>query len=168
MAGPPSAGVLAGLANLIDVPADQGGAVWRLSTAGRQLDANLIRVLPGDRVEGHVEPDLDVLVCVLTGTGELETDGRRQKLVAGCVVWLPRGTYRSLSAGPVGLAFVTAHRRRPGLAIRNAASSAATAPAAVEGGEPACVLHRVCPGCDRPAEDVGARYCSRCGTELPS
>jgi quercetin dioxygenase-like cupin family protein len=156
--------VLAGLANLIDVPAGQGGAVWRLTTAGRQLDANLVRVLPGDRVEGHVEPDLDVLMCVLTGTGELETDGSRQQLVAGSVVWLPRGTHRSLSAGPVGLAYVTAHRRRPGLAIRSAAAAAD----AVEGGEPACLLNRVCPGCDRPAEDIGARYCSRCGTELPA
>ncbi|MEU5163277.1 4-Cys prefix domain-containing protein [Streptomyces sp. NPDC020875] len=36
-----------------------------------------------------------------------------------------------------------------------------------EGGEAACLLSRICPGCDRPAEHIGARFCSRCGTALP-
>ncbi|MBT2364114.1 cupin domain-containing protein [Streptomyces sp. ISL-10] len=166
MALPPTAGVLTTMEDVLAVPEDRGGAVWRLDPAARQLDANVIRVAPRDRVDRHVEPDLDVLLCVLTGSGELTVGGETQRLERGCVAWLPHGTERALAAGPDGLVYVTAHRRRPGLSIRSAAPSA-TARAAAEGGESACLLHRICPGCDRPAEDAGARYCSRCGTELP-
>ncbi|MEU9014438.1 cupin domain-containing protein [Streptomyces sp. NPDC048479] len=161
MAVPP-AGVLADIADLLhDLPADRGGALWRLSEEGRQLDANIIRMLPAARVAGHVEPDLDVLLCVLSGSGRLETDtGARQELAAGCVAWLPRGVRRALFADDDGLVYVTVHCRRPGLAIRSAAVA--------QGGEAACLLNRICPGCDLPAEEIGARYCSRCGSRLPS
>ncbi|TQK51233.1 cupin domain [Streptomyces sp. SLBN-118] len=161
MSVPPAVGVLAQVAELLlEEPADRGGALWRLSAEGRQLDANVIRMLPGSRVSGHVDPDLDVFLCVLGGTGRLEVDGGGQPLETGCVVWLPRGTRRALLADQDGLVYVTVHRRRPGLAIRSAAEA--------EGGEAACLLDRVCPGCDRPAQEAGARYCSRCGTQLPS
>lgn len=36
-----------------------------------------------------------------------------------------------------------------------------------EGGEPACLLNRVCVECGRFAEERGARYCAGCGAELP-
>lgn len=161
MAQPPAAGVLARVAELLDdVPDDRGGALWRLSESGRQLDANIIRIPPGTRVASHSEPDLDVLLCVLNGGGRLETEDGQQSLEAGNVAWLPRGTRRSLFADEKGLVYVTVHSRRPGLAIRSAAGS--------EGGEAACLLNRICPGCDRPAEDVSARYCSRCGAQLAS
>ncbi|NWF29323.1 cupin domain-containing protein [Streptomyces sp. PKU-EA00015] len=166
MTPPLTAGVLATMQDLLAVPEGRGGAVWRLDPAARQLDANVIRVLPGDSVARHVEPDLDVLLCVLAGSGELTVGDEAQRLGPGCVAWLPHGTERALAAGPDGLVYVTAHRRRPGLSIRPA--EAGTPRRAAEGGESACLLHRICPGCDRPAEDIGARYCSRCGTELPS
>ncbi|MFD3438605.1 hypothetical protein ACFWU3_14025 [Streptomyces sp. NPDC058685] len=169
----PRAGVLAGLADVRAVPADRGGALWRLSEAGRQLDANIIRVPPGDRVARHAEADLDVLLCVLDGSGELETDAGRQRLEAGSLAWLPRGSHRALFAGADGLAYVTAHTRRPGLAIRNASASPVAAVSAEperkpepEGGEAACLLNRICPACDRPAEAIDARYCTRCGSSL--
>jgi quercetin dioxygenase-like cupin family protein len=170
MAVSPAAGVLAGLTDLLqDLPANRGGALWRLSEQGRQLDANVIRVLPGARVVGHVEPDLDVLLCVLSGSGRLETEaGGQQRLEPGCVAWLPHGVHRALFADEDGLVYVTVHGRRPGLMIRGTAASAAVEAEGAEGGEAACLLNRICPGCDRPAQDIGARYCSRCGTELPS
>ncbi|KOU25424.1 hypothetical protein ADK52_12555 [Streptomyces sp. WM6372] len=36
------------------------------------------------------------------------------------------------------------------------------------GGEPACLLHLVCPDCGRLATERGARSCSRCGAPLPA
>ncbi|GAA1900076.1 hypothetical protein GCM10009716_07400 [Streptomyces sodiiphilus] len=36
-----------------------------------------------------------------------------------------------------------------------------------EGGEAACLLHRVCPECGRLADDPRARECARCGRGLP-
>jgi quercetin dioxygenase-like cupin family protein len=172
---PRTAGVLATTADAFAVPDDRGGAVWRLTPAARQLDANLVRLPPGTRRPGHVEPDLDVLLCVVHGSGELVTQGVRQELEPGCVAWLPHGMERSVAAGPDGLVYVTAHRRRPGLAIGNVTANreaaggvGAVAARETPGGEPACMLGRICPECDRPAEDPGARYCSRCGARLPS
>jgi quercetin dioxygenase-like cupin family protein len=162
MAVSPKAGVLAGKADLPAAEEDRSGAVWRLDPVARQLDANLVRLPPGTRGAAHVEPDLDVLVCVVDGSGELAIGGERQSLEPGCVAWLPHGMERAVSAGPAGLAYVTAHRRRPGMTIGNASAVRRPAPAA----EPACMLNRICPECDHPAEDTGARYCSRCGARL--
>ncbi|MFE0427431.1 cupin domain-containing protein [Streptomyces sp. NPDC058953] len=160
----PTAGVLTRPTDPRAVPEDRGGAVWRLAESGRQLDANVVRVLPGSRIDSHVEADLDVLLCVLGGAGELETGTGAQALEPGCVAWLPRGERRALSAGAEGLTYLTAHRRRPGLGIRPAAGGVAPRE---EGGEAACLLGLICPGCDRPADGIGARFCSRCGTALP-
>ncbi|MEU2154446.1 AraC family ligand binding domain-containing protein [Streptomyces sp. NPDC019396] len=156
-------GVLARLAELSrEASEDQGGALWRLAAGGRQLDANLVRLLPDTHVAEHVEPALDVLLYVTAGSGQLRVDGMWQDLTEGSVVWLPRGTRRALHAGPDGLIQLSVHRRRPGLAIRTPATGAEE-----EGGERACLLDRVCAECGRLASESDARYCSRCGERLP-
>ena len=96
------------------------GVVWRLAEPGRQLDANHVALAPDQVVETHAEPDLDVLLVVVSGAGAVETDGRRLALAEGTVLWLPRGSRRRLVAGPAGLGWLTVHRRRPGLAIGTA------------------------------------------------
>ncbi|MFD5427510.1 AraC family ligand binding domain-containing protein [Streptomyces sp. NPDC127084] len=155
-------GVLARLAELSrDASQDQGGALWRLAASGRQLDANVVRLLPDTHVAEHVEPTLDVLLYVTAGGGRLLIDGERQDVTEGSVVWLPRGSRRALYAGPEGLVQLSVHRRRPGLAIQTPSADRA------EGGERACLLDRVCPECGRLAPESDARYCSRCGERLP-
>ncbi|MFJ3696871.1 hypothetical protein ACIPW9_22440 [Streptomyces sp. NPDC090052] len=170
MSSTPAPGVVTDTARLVrDASDGDRGALWRLAEPGRQLDSNVIRLAPDAEVAGHVEPDLDVLVCVVGGGGLLETAGGRQELAPGAVVWLPHGVRRSLTAGPDGLCYLTVHRRRPGLTV-GPAPTAASASSAVEygGGEAACLLHLVCPGCGRLAQESGARFCSRCGEELPA
>lgn len=93
------------------------GVLWGLSEPGRQLDANLVRLAPGRRIEMHTEPNLDVLVIVVAGTGVLGAGDRSMPLAAGLVAWLPRESGRGLTAGQHGLSYVTVHRRRPGLSI---------------------------------------------------
>ncbi|MEU6659001.1 hypothetical protein [Streptomyces sp. NPDC046821] len=151
------------------------GALWKLDGAARQLDANLVRLLPGADVPGHVEPDLDVLLVTVEGSGTLRHGGDEEELAPGVLVFLPRGERRSVTAGPDGLAYLTAHRRRPGLSIgrapvREAGEATERTPAreAREGGEPACLINRVCPACDRVSEDPSASYCGRCGGRLPT
>ncbi|UCM86955.1 cupin domain-containing protein [Streptomyces marincola] len=152
--------VLARVAELLrEAPADQDGALWRLDREGRQLDANLVRLAPHAAIGAHVERDLDVLLFVVGGAGRLDTDGGPLDLRPGTVTWLPRGARRSLSAGPAGLVHLTVHRRRPALTVRSPAAEP-------EGGESACLLHRLCPECARPAAERDARYCARCGTAL--
>ncbi|MGA4958930.1 hypothetical protein [Streptomyces lavendulocolor] len=128
MTANPVAGVLARMPEVTrDVPADRSGALWRLAEDGRQLDANVVRLAAGTRVAVHVEPDLDVLLYVVEGTGRLDTAEGGQPVEAGCLVWLPHGSRRGMAAGPEGLAYLTVHRRRPGLSIGTASARAGTA-----------------------------------------
>ncbi|ADI04152.1 hypothetical protein SBI_01031 [Streptomyces bingchenggensis BCW-1] len=172
---PAVSGVLGRVSELMrEAAADRGGALWRLAAEGRQLDSNVIRLPAEARVDFHVEPDLDVLLYVADGSGWLDVADTRQELEPGCVAWLPHGARRALSAGADGLVYLTVHRRRPGLAIRGAVQetavqeTAARDAAAPEGGESACLLHRVCTECGRLAQERDAHYCARCGTALPS
>jgi quercetin dioxygenase-like cupin family protein len=93
------------------------GVAWRLAEAGRQLDANVLNLPAGTRIDTHTEPDLDVLVVVIAGSGTLTTDDGPLPLTPGSVVWLPHGSTRSLAAGADGLSYLTTHRRRPGMQI---------------------------------------------------
>jgi quercetin dioxygenase-like cupin family protein len=95
------------------------GAVWKLAESGRQLDANLVRLPPHERVEAHAEPDLDVLLLVVAGHGTLSAPGRTEQLGDGALFWLPHGSTRGLAAGEDGLSYLTVHRRRPGMQIRS-------------------------------------------------
>jgi quercetin dioxygenase-like cupin family protein len=149
----------------------QSGALWRLAEQGRQLDANLVRLLPGTSVARHSEGVLDVLVAVVHGGGLLD-DGTDdpQELRPGCLVWLPRGAARGLSAGPAGLTYLSVHVRRPGMSVSRRSGEAGTAvgPAVgpAEGGEAPCALDRVCPECGRMRAEASAPYCSWCGERL--
>ncbi|MFG2987781.1 hypothetical protein ACGFZK_00385 [Streptomyces sp. NPDC048257] len=133
--------------------------VWTLGDRGRDLDANLVRLGAGAVVEEHTETVLGMLVFVVAGAGEIRTPDRAVALTPGCVAWLPAGTTRALRAGPDGLVYTTAHRRRPPLTH--------VPEPGPDSGEPACLLHLVCDGCGRLATDRDARFCSRCGTRLP-
>jgi quercetin dioxygenase-like cupin family protein len=93
------------------------GVLWRLSETGRQLDANLVHLAPRQHIGVHAEPDLDVLLVVMDGTGDLRAEDLSLRLTAGLVAWLPRGSSRSLTAGTQGLAYFSVHRRRPGMRI---------------------------------------------------
>ncbi|MET9700866.1 hypothetical protein ABZY31_28680 [Streptomyces sp. NPDC006529] len=159
---------------------ETAGVLWRLAENPRGLDANLVRLRPGAVIADHTDPVLDVLLIVLEGGGVLDTPDGRSAVGARSVLWLPRHARRSLGAGPAGMLYVTAHVRRPGLAITAAPGTAGTggadssdsaagtvSTAGDEGGEAPCLLDLVCEDCGRVAAERGALYCSRCGARLP-
>ncbi|MHA6764074.1 cupin domain-containing protein [Streptacidiphilus sp. PAMC 29251] len=158
---------------LAQAAAEQGGALWRLAEAGRQLDANLVRLPPGAEVAEHVEEDLDVLLVVVEGGGRLSggavarggIDDDGEVLAPRSVAWLPRASRRALRAGPEGLVYLTVHQRRPALSIKGL-----HLPDDGEsgGGEGPCRLNRVCAGCGRLSPEASARYCGQCGEPLPT
>ncbi|MFJ8584361.1 cupin domain-containing protein [Streptomyces sp. NPDC093595] len=119
--GAPVPRVLCDTGDLRELGSSATGALWRLAEPGRQLDANVIRIPPGRRVEPHTEPDLDVLLLVVAGEGDLVTMEGARPLRTGSLTWLPHGSTRGLVAGSAGLSYLTVHRRRPGLSIRRAA-----------------------------------------------
>lgn len=181
------------LAVLADLLAQAGpgdrGALWQLAEQGRELDANLVRLPPDAEVGEHQENTLDVLLVVLAGSGVMVTGSTALPLTPTTVTWLPRTSRRSVAAGPDGLAYLTVHRRRPGMTIASAppaaAAPTAAAPAAAppaaapsvavpetegaerdQGGEAPCALDRVCPECGRLAEGRAPKFCAECGERL--
>ncbi|GAA1570364.1 MULTISPECIES: zinc ribbon domain-containing protein [Streptomyces] len=144
-------------------PADAVGegrirVLWALGGAGRDLDANLVRLGARADIGEHTETVLGVLLVVVAGSGELRTPEQSVALAPGAVAWLPAGTTRSVRAGADGLTYTTSHRRRPPLGITTGLRAGA--------GEPACLASRVCAACGRMASDAEDRFCARCGEKL--
>ena len=96
-------------------------------------DANIIHLPEGQHVDTHAEPDLDVLLLVLAGDGTLGITGEALHLASGTVLWLPRGSRRSLAAGDSGMSYLTIHQRRPGMQIRPRGNPPASGPGMADG-----------------------------------
>lgn len=111
------------LANTADVTTatdqpDVTGAVWRLQARQRDLDSNVIELPPGGRIDAHTGPELDVLVHVVAGSGQLATELDTVDLRPGDLLWLPRRSRREFLAGPDGLRYLTVHQRRQALVLQ--------------------------------------------------
>jgi quercetin dioxygenase-like cupin family protein len=98
-------------------PDDPGsGVVWSLPHGGG-LDANIVRLAAGDAIAEHVNDQVDVLVVVWSGSGELVVDERRVPLESGTITCVERGSNRSIRAGGDGLVYLSVHPRRGPLTI---------------------------------------------------
>jgi quercetin dioxygenase-like cupin family protein len=86
------------------------GALWRLD--GKDLQANLVRLDQGDRIQPHRNDEVDVLMVVVLGRGELTLDGQVHQLAPMVVAHLPKGTVRAVEALDGPLAYLSVHRRR--------------------------------------------------------
>lgn len=98
---------------------DAKGAVWTLPVRDRDLDVNVIAIPAGGTIDAHVGPDLDVLIHVVAGSGELVTEAGTLELKTGALVWLPRRAQRQFTAGSAGLRYLTVHRRRQALVLES-------------------------------------------------
>jgi quercetin dioxygenase-like cupin family protein len=78
----------------------------------RGLQANLVRLDQGDRIQTHRNDELKVLVVVVAGRGELTLDGQVHPLAPMVVTHLPKGTVRAIEAVDGPLAYLSIHRRR--------------------------------------------------------
>jgi quercetin dioxygenase-like cupin family protein len=87
------------------------GARWRLD--GEDLQANLVRLDRGDRIQPHRNDEVEVLVVVVAGRGELTLDGQVHHLAPMVLAHLPKGTVRAVEAVDGPLAYLSVHRRRP-------------------------------------------------------
>jgi quercetin dioxygenase-like cupin family protein len=98
---------------------DAGGDVlWKLQMRERDLDSNIIALPPHGTIGAHAGPEVDVLICVLAGSGQLTTELDTLALRGGSLVWLPRRSRRQFTAGPDGLRYLTVHQRRKALTLQ--------------------------------------------------
>ena len=86
------------------------GSRWRLD--GEDLQANLVRLGQGDRIQPHRNDEVEVLVVVVAGRGELTLDGQVHQLAPLVIAHLPTGTVRAIAAVDGPLAYLSVHRRR--------------------------------------------------------
>lgn len=96
---------------------------WSLPHGG-DLDANLIRLGSEEVIAGHLNEDVDVLMAVLAGDGEVMVDGAGHQLKPETLVVVHKGSYRSIQAGSSGLTYLSVHRRRGPLSPRQGSGSA--------------------------------------------
>ncbi len=99
--------------------ADTGGpdgVAWSLPHGG-DLDANLVRLDPGGAIGEHINSEVDVLVFVQSGSGDLTIDGVHHLLCSDVLALIPRGARRAVSASAQGVTYLSIHRRRVGLTI---------------------------------------------------
>ena len=89
---------------------ERPGALWRLD--GEDLQANLVRLGVGDRIQPHRNDEVDVLVVVVSGRGELTLGGQVHPLAPMTLVHVPKGTVRAVVALDGPLAYLSVHRRR--------------------------------------------------------
>lgn len=94
------------------------GVVWHAPHVG-DLDANVVHLPAGEAIAEHVNGEVDVLVCVTSGSATLVVDGHRHPLVVGSVAVVPVGARRGVEAGPDGVVYLSAHRARSGPRIRS-------------------------------------------------
>lgn len=95
------------------------GPVW--GAESDDLNATLLEWPPGGGPPEHVNDALDVLLVVVDGSAILTVDGEEQRLSAGEALIIGRGRARRIVAGPDGVRYLTAHRRRPPLQIASRA-----------------------------------------------
>jgi quercetin dioxygenase-like cupin family protein len=72
------------------------GPIWSLNA--ERLNVNLLRLSTGEGITAHVNGELDVLLAVFEGEGELAVDGAAHALGPGVVVVVPRGVRRGRRA----------------------------------------------------------------------
>lgn len=111
--GTPAPRLLCNTQALTALAAAPAGELWRLSAPGRELDADVTHLLPGQRVNTHAEADPDVLLLILAGDATLPTRHGPRHLAAGTLLWLPHGSTADLTAGENGLSFLTVRRHPP-------------------------------------------------------
>jgi quercetin dioxygenase-like cupin family protein len=112
----PSAAEVVDLAGLWRT-ASGNGVLWSL-VSSREQNVNLVRLEPGAEIGEHVNNELEVVLAVLEGSGEVIVNGVGAPLQPSTLAFLSRGARRAIRAGPLPLVYLSMHRRREGLRVR--------------------------------------------------
>jgi quercetin dioxygenase-like cupin family protein len=98
------------------VTAPAGGPIWGAASA--DLNATVLEWPPGAGPPEHVNEERDVLFVVLAGSLALTVDGDLRHLDAGEATIVDKGARRAAVAGPEGVRYLTAHKRRGALGLK--------------------------------------------------
>ncbi|CAN5355379.1 hypothetical protein BH11ARM1_BH11ARM1_17900 [soil metagenome] len=93
------------------------GPLW--GTECEDLNGTFLAWADGEGVAAHVNSELDVIMAVLDGQGELVLNGESLALAAGIVIVIPKGAVREIKAHSGGIAYLNVHKRRKRLNLGN-------------------------------------------------
>jgi len=150
----------------------------RADPAAAPVDARLRALLAvAAEVRGEVRAVSDEAIAAARAAGAGDTEIHDTVLIAAAFCMYNRyvnGLATALPEDPghhrASAERIVAHgyaAPRPGAPAASATSGTSGA-AREEGGEPACALPRVCTECGRLTPDSDARFCPRCGEQLPT
>jgi quercetin dioxygenase-like cupin family protein len=94
----------------------RAGVVWSLPH-GADLDASLVHLHPGGSIDSHVNDEVDIVISVIAGDGQLVVGGTSNRLRDLVVALIPKGERREIRAGSVGITYLSIHTRRSPLGI---------------------------------------------------
>lgn len=89
------------------------GAVWSLTSA--DLNLNVVVITDDSPIPRHLNREVDVVVVAVEGQGVVLVDEEEFSLEPPQVLVIPKGSWRSIQPAGVSFAYMTIHRRRPGL-----------------------------------------------------
>jgi hemerythrin-like domain-containing protein/quercetin dioxygenase-like cupin family protein len=101
---------------VVDLLAPDGrGPVWGAET--EDLNATLLAWPAKGGTDEHVNSERDLMVVVLSGSATVAIDGEPHEVRAWQAVILKKGDSRRITAGPIGVRYLSVHLRRAPLLI---------------------------------------------------
>ncbi|MBS9532093.1 DUF2249 domain-containing protein [Mycobacterium sp. M1] len=107
------------------VEPDPAGLVWKLEVQNRELDADVTELPAHGDTGMHTGPEVDALIHVLSGDGELHTELGTIDLKPGALLYMPKRSRRQFSAGCEGLRYLTINPKRQFLNLMSLGSGVA-------------------------------------------
>lgn len=89
------------------------GPIW--TNTSDDLNVNLLMFRAGEEIQEHVNTELDVLLVGIAGEGVISVNGEPHPLPPGRTMIVPKGARRGTRVMGERFAYLTCHRRRPGL-----------------------------------------------------
>jgi mannose-6-phosphate isomerase-like protein (cupin superfamily) len=101
--------------DLVDRSGGEGHSGPRWSHESDDLDLTLLTWRGHERIAAHVNREVDVVLIVVAGEGEVVVNGATHRLSAGQAILIPKGTERAIRCAGDRFSYLSLHRRRRGL-----------------------------------------------------
>lgn len=108
----PATAVLIDLVGLYRA-AEGSGPQW--GHESEDLDLTLLNWTAGQQVAAHVNNEVDVVMIVVAGMGEVVVNGHAHQLTPGQALLIPKGAERAIRCTGERFGYLSVHRRRRGL-----------------------------------------------------
>jgi len=96
-----------------ETAARDGGVLW--GWASEDLNCTLLSWPRGGGVASHISSEVDVVMLVLEGSGEVIDDGEVFTLAAPRALLIPKGRERAIKSTSERFTYLSVHKKRRGL-----------------------------------------------------